>query len=95
MVSFVAEFLEKRRSKRIPQNWRVGMTWSGLRGAVSVVLVLGIVGLALPNTEKMFALTYGLVFGSNVFQGLTMPMLVNQQRLYSTRSRPEPQPQEE
>jgi CPA1 family monovalent cation:H+ antiporter len=95
MVSLVAEFLEKRRSKRIPQNWRVGMTWSGLRGAVSVVLVLGIVGLALPNTEKMFALTYGLVFGSNVFQGLTMPALVNQLRLYSTTSRPEPQPQEE
>jgi CPA1 family monovalent cation:H+ antiporter len=71
------------------------MTWSGLRGAVSVVLVLGIVGLALPNTEKMFALTYGLVLGSNVFQGLTMTTLVNKLRLYSTRSRPEPQPQEE
>ena len=95
MVSLVAEFLERRRSKRIPQNWRVGMTWSGLRGAVSVVLVLGIAGLGLPNTETMFALTYGLVLGSNVFQGLTMPTLVNQLRLYSTRSRPEPQPQEE
>jgi CPA1 family monovalent cation:H+ antiporter len=92
MVSLVAEFLEKRRNKRIPQNWRLGMTWSGLRGAVSVVLVLGIAGLGLPNTETMFALTYGLVLGSNVFQGLTMPMLVNQLRLYSTRSRLEPQP---
>lgn len=90
MVSLVAEFLERRRSKRIPQNWRVGMTWSGLRGAVSVVLVLGIAGLDLPNTETMFALTYGLVLGSNVFQGLTMPTLVKQLRLYSTRPRPEP-----
>ncbi len=95
MVSLVAEFLERRRSKRIPQNWRVGMTWSGLRGAVSVVLVLGIAGLGLPNTETMLALTYGLVLGSNVFQGLTMPTLVKRLRLYSTRSRPEPQPQEE
>jgi len=95
MVSLVADFLEKRRSKRIPQNWRVGMTWSGLRGAVSVVLVLGIVGLGFPNTETMFALTYGLVLGSNVFQGLTMPTLVNKLRLFSTRSRPEPQPPEE
>jgi len=43
----------------------------------------------------MFALTYGLVLGSNVFQGLTMPTLVNKLRLFSTRSRPEPQPQEE
>ncbi len=95
MVSLVAEFLERRRNKRIPQNWRVGMTWSGLRGAVSVVLVLGIAGQGLPNTETMFALTYGLVLGSNVFQGLTMPTLVNKLRLYSTRSRPEPQPQEQ
>ena len=73
MVSLVAEFLERRRSKRIPQNWRVGMTWSGLRGAVSVVLVLGIAGLGLPNTETMFALTYGLVLGSNVFQASPCP----------------------
>ncbi len=90
MVSLVAEFLERRRNKRIPQNWRIGMTWSGLRGAVSVVLVLGIASLGLPNTETMLALTYGLVLGSNVFQGLTMHTLVNQLRLYSTRSRPEP-----
>jgi len=92
MVSLVAEFLERRRSKRIPQNWRVGMTWSGLRGAVSVVLVLGVVGLGLPNIETMLALTYGLVLGTNVLQGLTMPAFVKQLKLSGTRPRPEPQP---
>ena len=95
MVSLIAEFLQNHRSKRIPQSWRVGMTWSGLRGAVSVVLVLSIFGVGLPNTETMFALTYGVVLGSNVFQGLTMPTLVNQLRLYSSRSRPEPPPIED
>lgn len=90
MVSLVAEFLERRRSKRIPQNWRLGMTWSGLRGAVSVVLVLGIVGQDLPNIETMLALTYGLVLGTNFFQGLTMPTFVKQLRLSGTRPRSEP-----
>jgi len=68
------------------------MTWSGLRGAVSVVLVLGVVGLGLPNIETMLALTYGLVLGTNVLQGLTMPAFVKQLKLSGTRPRPEPQP---
>jgi CPA1 family monovalent cation:H+ antiporter len=89
MVDIVAEFLEHNRSKRIPRNWRIGMTWSGLRGAVSVVLVLGISGIKLPNIDTLLALTYGVVLGTNVFQGLSMPWVVKQLNLYSTKSVPE------
>jgi len=85
MIDIIARFLERYRSKRIPQNWRIGMTWSGLRGAVSVVLILGITGINLPNEELLLALTYGIVLSTNVIQGLSMPLLINRLNLFSRR----------
>jgi CPA1 family monovalent cation:H+ antiporter len=85
MVDIIARFLEKYRRKRIPENWRIGMTWSGLRGAVSVVLVLTLTSLTLPNIDNLLALTYGIVLGTNVVQGLSMPWVVNRLKLFSSR----------
>lgn len=84
MIDIIARFLERFRSKRIPQNWRIGMTWSGLRGAVSVVLILGITGINLPNEQLLLALTYGIVLSTNVIQGLSMPLLINRLNLFSS-----------
>lgn len=95
MTEIVARFLEAYRDKRIPRNWRTGMTWSGLRGAVSVVLVLGITGVDLPGEQLMLALTYGIVLGTNLIQGLTMPWVINRLRLYSSSRAPQPEPEEE
>jgi len=94
MTELISRFLEKYRGKRIPWNWRVGMTWSGLRGAVSVVLVLGITGVNFANEQLLLALTYGIVLSTNVIQGLTMPWIINRFRLYSS-SRASRQPEEE
>ncbi len=76
MVVGIAEFIESISGKRIPRNWRLGILWSGLRGAISVVLALGIVGLPLPNAEGITALTFGVVLATNLLQGLTMPKVV-------------------
>ena len=71
------------------------MTWSGLRGAVSIVLVLGITGVDLPSEQLLLALTYGIVLGSNLIQGLSMPYAINRLRLYSSsRAPPSPEPEE-
>jgi Na+:H+ antiporter len=86
MIDVIARVLERYRTKRLPQNWKIGMTWSGLRGAVSVVLVLGITGLDLPHESLLLALTYGIVLGTNVIQGLSMPVLINRLNLFSTTS---------
>jgi len=94
MTEIIARVLEKYRDKRIPWNWRVGMTWSGLRGAISVVLVLGITGVNFANEQLLLALTYGIVLGTNVIQGLTMPWIINRFRLYSSSRAPR-QPEEE
>lgn len=84
MIEILARILENYRFKRIPSNWKVGMTWSGLRGAVSVVLVLGITGINLPNEQLLLALTYGIVLSTNVIQGLSMPFVVNRLNLFSS-----------
>lgn len=90
MIDVIARFLEEYQTKRIPRNWRIGMTWSGLRGAVSVVLVLGITGIDLPSEKLLLALTYGIVLSTNVIQGLSMPIFINRLNLFSTtRSRRE------
>jgi len=60
------------------------MTWSGLRGAVSVVLVLGITGINLPNEQLLLALTYGIVLGTNLIQGLSMPLIIRSLNLFSS-----------
>jgi CPA1 family monovalent cation:H+ antiporter len=88
MVDIIARILEKYRDKRIPTNWRAGMTWSGLRGAVSIVLVLGITGIDLPNEQLLLALTYGIVLGTNLIQGLSMPVLIKRLNLFSRTRTP-------
>jgi len=93
MVDIVARVLERFRRKRIPESWRFGIFWSGLRGAVSVVLVLGVSGLGLPHFEEMAAMTYGVVLATNVFQGLTMSPIARMLRLTARTPGPIPPPQ--
>ncbi|MFB0558689.1 MAG: cation:proton antiporter [Candidatus Bathyarchaeia archaeon] len=76
MVVGIAEFIESISGKRIPRNWRLGILWSGLRGAISVVLALGVGDLPLPHAEGITALTFGVVLATNLLQGLTMPKVV-------------------
>ena len=76
MVDGISRVMERFRGKQIPKNWRFGIFWSGLRGAVSIVLVLGISDLNLPHIEKMIALIFGVVLATNMLQGLTMSTVV-------------------
>jgi len=76
MVEGIAWAIERFGGKQLPNNWRFGIFWSGLRGAVSIVLVLGISGLNMPHVEAMTALTYGVVLATNLLQGLTMSTMV-------------------
>jgi monovalent cation/hydrogen antiporter len=64
------------------------MTWSGLRGAISIVLALGIIGLGLPHEKLLLALTYGIVLTTNLIQGLSMPVLIKRLKLFSSATSP-------
>jgi CPA1 family monovalent cation:H+ antiporter len=72
MVLSVAEIVRHIRGKVIPNNWTLGMAWSGLRGGVSVVLALGAASIGLRHGEEILAITFGIVLISNIVQGITM-----------------------
>jgi monovalent cation:H+ antiporter, CPA1 family len=71
LVVYGVSSLLRFTSEKLPWKWSAVLTWSGLRGAVSMVLVLG-----LPNDfahrELLINMTFGVVVLSIIFQGLTM-----------------------
>ena len=71
MVEVVSLFIQRLRGKTFTRVWRNALIWSGLRGAVSIVLVFGVSGL-VSDIEVMIALTFGVVILSNVIQGITI-----------------------
>lgn len=85
MVIMIAEVIQTISGKRIPRNWRLGIMWSGLRGAISVVLVLGVGVIRLPHIEGMNALTFGVVLATNLIQGLSMSRVVRNLGLSAVR----------
>ncbi len=80
MVEGVCFFLYRVRGKNFQNNWRNGFVWSGLRGAISIVLVLGVAGL-LENGRLMTVLTFGIVILSNILQGLSIGGIIRSQKL--------------
>ncbi|MCK4437657.1 sodium:proton antiporter, partial [Candidatus Bathyarchaeota archaeon] len=76
MVYVVGNLTRRLGGKKIPPKWMPGLSWAGLRGAVSVVLALGVSSLALPHSEDIIALTFGVVLASNVIQGLSISKVI-------------------
>jgi hypothetical protein len=70
-----------RRNKRQLQNpgrAAILLGWSGMRGAVSLAAALAIplstdAGEPLPNRALVIFLTFGVILGTLVIQGLTLP----------------------
>jgi CPA1 family monovalent cation:H+ antiporter len=69
--------------KVIPRPWRHIQFWSGLRGALSMALVLGL-DPGLPYRSLLVNMTFAVVLFSLVVQGLTIKPLL--QRLGLARS---------
>ncbi len=84
-----ATWLTKRMHARkvhdedIPMTWRetVVMWWSGMRGVASVALALAIPltvddGSPFPDRDEIIFIAFGVIMGTLVLQGLTLPWLV-------------------
>jgi Na+/H+ antiporter len=71
-------------------DWRVRLvaSWSGMRGAVSLAAALALplktdAGAPFPDRDLIIFLTFAVIFGTLVVQGLSMPALIR--RLGITR----------
>jgi Na+/H+ antiporter len=65
------------------RQWRAStvLAWSGMRGAVSLAAALALPlttdgGAPFPNRELIVFLTFGVILGTLVVQGLTLPVLI-------------------
>jgi len=67
--------------KGIPRSWQNTTIWSGLRGAVSVMLALGLAELPIQRSNDITAIIFGVVFFSVIFQGLTIKPLMRKLEL--------------
>lgn len=64
-----------RRMQPIPGTWRHVLVWGGLRGSLSMVLVIGLPA-SFPGREPLLTLVFGVVALSLFVQGLTMGPLL-------------------
>ncbi|MGY1435094.1 Na+/H+ antiporter [Streptomyces reniochalinae] len=88
-TAWLAQRLHRRKDldEDIPRNWRetVVVWWSGMRGVASVALALAVPlslepeagGGAFPGREAIIFIAFAVVIVTLVFQGLTLPWLVN------------------
>src|SRR5207247_9857215 len=64
-----------------PGKASILLGWSGMRGAVSLAAALALplttdAGDAFPNRPLIIFLTFGVILGTLVLQGLTLPAVV-------------------
>ncbi|MBQ0886574.1 Na+/H+ antiporter [Streptomyces sp. NPDC048376] len=84
-ATWLTQRLHARRDQDedIPTSWRetVVMWWAGMRGVASVALALAIPletddGAAFPHREEIVFIAFGVIMGTLLLQGLTLPWLV-------------------
>jgi len=76
-----ARFRRRRRPIPEPGKAAILVGWSGMRGAVSLAAALALplttdAGQPFPNRPLIIFLTFGVIFGTLVLQGLTLPAVV-------------------
>ncbi len=75
VVIFGVGFLLRHTRERFPLSWAGVLTWGGLRGALSMVLVLGL-PTEFAHRDIVISMTFGVVVVSILVQGLTMSPLL-------------------
>jgi len=82
-LACVSLFVGKARSEDPAPSWRQKtiLAWSGMRGAVSLAAALALpltthAGEHFPNRELIVFLTFGVILGTLVVEGLSLPMVI-------------------
>ena len=69
-----------RSREKFPSGWPIILTWGGIRGALSMVLALGLAP-DFPNRNLLEVMTFGVVVVSLTLQGLTMRRVLHRVRV--------------
>jgi CPA1 family monovalent cation:H+ antiporter len=76
VVVYFYSNLMNLRGETVPPAWQHVVFWGGLKGALSMALVLGIPRAQVPQREEILVMTFSVVLFSLVVQGLTMRPLL-------------------
>ncbi len=79
-IVMAVAFLLRRTKEAVPKSWAAVLTWGGLRGGLSMVLVLGLPP-GVPHRSLIQTMTFGVVILSILVQGLTMGPLLRRLKL--------------
>jgi len=76
----------RARDPMPPARWLVLISWAGMRGGVSLAAALAIplttdAGAPFPGRNLILFLTFAVIFGTLVVQGLTLPAVIRLLRL--------------
>jgi len=80
LVVSIVQLSLQRTAERFPSKWGLIVTWSGLRGALSMLLALSLPGNFV-DRELLIAMTFGVVLLSLFVQGLTVAPLLSRLEL--------------
>lgn len=83
-VVYLVSLLLRRSSERIPWSWSAVLTWGGLRGGLSMVLVLAL-PTEFPYRSLLITITFGVVILSILVQGLSMGPLLRWLRVVGSK----------
>ncbi|PLS19189.1 sodium:proton antiporter [Bacillus sp. M6-12] len=72
---FVAVFISLLFDKTVPNSWKTIMSWGGLKGSLSIALILSI-SPDFAGRDLLLSLTFSNVMFSLLVQGTTIPLLV-------------------
>jgi CPA1 family monovalent cation:H+ antiporter len=83
-ATYVPRFLSRRIRERDPYppwQYPAAISWMGMRGAVSLAAALAIpletdAGLPFPNRDLLIFLTFCVILGTLVVQGLSLPAVI-------------------
>lgn len=77
IVIYLLTFILNIKTRhKIPFSWQHVMFWGGLRGSLSMALVLSI-PLVLPERESLMAMVFGVVLFTLIVQGLSITKLID------------------
>ncbi|MGA9998073.1 MAG: Na+/H+ antiporter [Pyrinomonadaceae bacterium] len=85
LVIYGLMVLSNRFTEPVPFRWQHVLFWGGLRGSLSIALVLSL-PLLVPDRTQLIAMTFGTVIFSLLAQGLTVAPLLKWLKIDQSRS---------
>jgi CPA1 family monovalent cation:H+ antiporter len=82
---YAVTWLLRRTRETLPWSWSAVLTWGGLRGGLSMVLVLAL-PRDFPHRDLLVTMTFGVVLISILLQGLSMGPLLRKLGLIGLRA---------